>query len=74
MVQIPLRQALCRLYNSSSKAAARAAFAEIAEAYGTKAAKAVDLPEEGLDFTTQAGDPKLSERRVSAGPDGGLCW
>ena len=38
--------------NSSSKAAARAVFHEMAEAYGTKAAKSIDLLEEGLDEAT----------------------
>ena len=38
--------------NSSSKAAARAVFHEMAEAYGIKAAKSIDLLEEGLDEAT----------------------
>ena len=50
--QAPLRHAMRDLFHSRNKAAARAAFTEIAEAFGTKAPKAVDLLEERLDEAT----------------------
>ena len=50
--QAPLRHAMRDLFNSRSQAAARTVFTEIAEDFGTKAPKAVDLLEERLDEAT----------------------
>ena len=50
--QASLQSMLHQLFTSCSKAAARTVFAEIAEVYGTKAGKAMDLLEKGLDAAT----------------------